>query len=285
MFRIVDGIAFEGKQSDSRFQVTVTDFLNGHREVVVQKAVDWQERGPVHPEAQPATEEELLERREANERRACRRATKVIRHRAKSQSLDTLLTLTYRANQTDRALCRLHLKLFLERMRALYRRLGLEFVYVGCFEQQARGAWHVHLGVQRIPRVLPGVDGVLVKSWNVIRAVWRRVVGEYGGNIDAGRWKFTAKKSPAKCAAYISKYVGKAFAEGEDYSKRYVWSKCEPPERTSFEVDGDELARLIAGAVEFCCESGRVLASSWFSRFGDVYYCAGESPPATRAGG
>jgi len=69
-----------------------------------------------------------------------------------------------------------------------------------------------------------------LKFFNVVRATWRAVVGELGGNVDLGRWKGNAGKSATKCAAYISKYCLKAYTDGETGSKRYrAWSVDLPP--------------------------------------------------------
>lgn len=287
MLRIVDGIVFEGKPAADRYVVTWSDFGNGHREACVQRAIDWVEDGPLDPDSilaqvargereDPAAEE----KREANARRAARRAKTNVRRRCKALGLDTLLTLTYRGLQTDLELCELHLKLFLEKMRKAFRdaKLG-EFCYVGCFEEQKRGAWHVHLACHKLPATLLASNGVKVKSYNIIRALWRKVTGEWGGTINESAKKAHSKRSAAKVAAYISKYVTKMFAAGEDHSKRYRWSRAELPERIREEVSGSELRDLIARAVTLCAEGGRVLATSWLSRFGDVFFVASESPP------
>ena len=104
------------------------------------------------------------------------------------------------------------------------RRLLPGFVYVAAFERQKRGAWHVHMAIHRLPTALP-YAGVKVKSFNVVRAVWRAVVGDLGGNIDQQRRKRWSQQSSGKLAAYLSKYMLKAFAEGEDWSNRYSGSQ------------------------------------------------------------
>eukprot|EP01038_Epipyxis_sp_PR26KG_P019506 gene19506-27637_t len=70
----------------------------------------------------------------------------------------------------------------------------------------------------------PNAVGVLskVKSFEVIRAIWRSVVKDLGGNIDVARRKASSKRSPAQIAAYIAKYIVKAFREGEAFSNRYT---------------------------------------------------------------
>lgn len=284
MLRIVDGIVFEGKPSPDRYVVTWTDFANGHREACVQRAIDWVEDGPLDPDSITAQvlrgereDPQAEEKRQANLRRAARRAKTNVRRRCKALGLDTLLTLTYRGLQTDLALCELHLKLFLEKMRRAYRDIAAgDFCYVGCFEEQKRGAWHVHLATHKLPKTLLARNGVKVKSYNVVRALWRQVVGDWGGNIDESRRKSNARRSAAKVAAYISKYVTKMFDAGEDHAKRYRWSRCDLPERQRAEFKETEFRDLMAMVAQVCAEGGRSLATMYLSRFGDVFFVAGE---------
>lgn len=293
MFRIIDGVAYEGVPSADRWHVSLVDLGHGHREACVQRAVDWTEVTSLSPlvdlgpldanEAAASYEqhhEDEAEREEKNALRSARRAKTNVRRRCKALGLDTLLTLTYRGNQTDRELCRLHVKLFLVKMRAAYRSAKLgEFVYVGTFEQQKRGAWHVHFAVQRLPKLLAAVNGVKVKAHRVIRACWLRVTGEWGGNIDDGRRRFMAVKSAAKCAAYISKYVLKNFQAGVVDKASYTWSKCDVPKPTRLEFRDTCMRELIARVVvEWGCQEGRTLCTSWLSPFKDVFYIAAENP-------
>lgn len=279
MFRIVDGIVYEGKPAQQRYRVTLRDLGHGHREASVNRCVDWVEVGPLHPDSRAAKilrgeieDPDAEDKREANIRRAARRAKSKIRQKCKAQGLDALLTLTYRVNQTDRDLCEAHLKTFLRRMRVAVK----GFAYVAFFEQQKRGAWHVHMAVRKLPTVLAASNGVRVKSFNVVRAIWRSVVGECGGNIDLGRWKGNARKSAAKCAAYISKYCLKAYADGELGSKRYRASSVEVPPPESVQFQAASLADLIDLVVAYVGEDGRELATSWLSPFKDCYFVASE---------
>ena len=281
MLRIVDGFVYEGKPSPDRFRVTLRDLGHGHREASVNRCVDWVEGWPLDPDSRAARvlrgeieDPDAEEKRESNIRRAARRAKSKIRQRCKAQGLDSLLTLTYRGNQTDRALCEVHLKAFLRRLRAAIP----GFAYVAFFEPQKRGAWHVHMAVRKLPLKLAAVNGVQVKSFNVVRAIWRSVVGEFGGNIDLGRWKGNARKSAAKCAAYISKYCLKAYADGDLGSKRYRASSVELPPAESVQLQAASLAELIDLVVSWVGEAGRVLATSWLSSFKDCYFVASERP-------
>jgi len=281
MLRIVDGFVYEGKPSPDRWEV-VTHDIGGHREASVRRCIDWVESGPLDPDSIAAQvlrgereDPNADDKREANARRAARRAKTRVRRLCKAQGLDTLLTLTYRALQDDLELAKRHFQLLSKRMA---RCLG-GFCYVAAFEPQKRGAWHVHVVTHRMPSVIVR-QGVKVKSWNVIRAMWRDIVGDLGGNIDvSGRRKLL--RSPAKCAAYVSKYVLKAFEEGADHAKRYLASRCEIPEAVRTQMRGvadADVRHLMATAFEWCSER-RSVASVWLSRFGDTFFVAAEPPP------
>ena len=79
-----------------------------------------------------------------------------------------MLTLTYRENMTDRARMARDFDVFMKRIRRIFP--GFEYVCV--FEEQKRGAWHAHLAVQRVQSHYLH-KGVLVKSYDLLRAVWR----------------------------------------------------------------------------------------------------------------
>lgn len=291
MLRIVDGMVYEGKPSPNRWYMTLADLGNGHREATIQRAIDWEESSRLDPDSIAAQvlrgereDPNADEKAEANRKRAARRAKTRVRRLCKAQGCDTLLTLTYRANQTDLELAKRHFQSFVDRMQwALTPEGGrtgtnkrAAFVYVAAFEQQKRGAWHVHIATHALPRELRARNGVRVKSFNVVRAIWRRVVGDLEGNIDQSRRKRSSKKSPARVASYLSKYILKAFEEGADFSKRYLASRCEIPPTVRLQFVAESLADLIASAVGDFVADGRVLCSSWVSRFGDVCYLAGE---------
>ena len=55
-------------------------------------------------------------------------------------------------------------------------------------------------------------QGVLVKSYDLLRAVWRAVVGQ--GNVDISRARRHSQRNIAKLAAYLSKYLSKTFDAG-----------------------------------------------------------------------
>lgn len=230
MIRIIDGVAYEGKRG-SHFKVKAVDLGGGHLEVTASRVTEWHEM-----ELTPIAMELLLENLGAQKQepgyeekkaaqhaeQSARRAKRRVRQLCKVMGVDTLLTLTYRANQEDLALCKRHLKEFNRRLL----RVLPDFAFVAAFERQDRGAWHVHLATRRIPLNLADrnhQNAVKVRSYEVIRRVWRSVVGDLGGNIDVARRKFHARKSAAQIASYIAGYIVKEFAAGEKWSNR--WTK------------------------------------------------------------
>jgi hypothetical protein len=161
------------------------------------------------------TEQELLDKAAANRERSARRARTAVRRLVKAKCLDTMLTLTYRENVTDRAVIARHLDLVIKRIR----RVIPGFQYVAVFERQKRGAWHAHLAVERIQSHYLH-KGTLVRSYDLLRAIWRAVVGDLGGNVDVSRSN-AARRSSARIAAYLSKYIGKGLQSvegGDSYS-------------------------------------------------------------------
>ncbi|RYE81472.1 MAG: hypothetical protein EOO80_00980 [Oxalobacteraceae bacterium] len=284
MLKNVAGVWFEGKPATDEWVVRTLDLGNGHKEAVISRPTVWEEMPPhlsalfgEHWEASALRdrEEQEEERKLANLKRAARRAKTRVRRTVKVLGLDAMLTLTYRANQTDLSLCKKHMKEFVRRMR----RALPGFCYVAAFEPQKRGAWHVHMAIHALPRDLAACNGVKVKSFNVVRAIWRSVVGELGGNIDQAKRKRSSRQSVGKLAAYLSKYMLKAFEEGDDWSNRYSGSAgVEIPDAVRMRFRDAQLAELI-GLVFDEVAAGVVEVSTWLSRWGDVFYMSTESPP------
>jgi hypothetical protein len=286
MLKNVAGCWFESKPADDEWVVRTLDLGNGHREAVISRPTVWQEVPPHlqrlfsdhwQATADREREERAEERREANRKRAARRAKTRVRRMVKVLGLDALLTLTYRQNQCDLDLCKRHMKEFVRRMR----RALPGFVYVAAFEQQKRGAWHVHMAIHALPRELPASNGAKVKSFNVVRAIWRSVVGELGGNIDQARRKRWSSQSTGKLAAYLSKYMLKAFEDGDDWSNRYSGSAgVEIPEAVRMRFRDAQLAQLI-DLVFGDVATGPCEISTWLSRWGDVFFISTEGPPSS----
>lgn len=279
----------EGKPAKDEFAMRLYPLGNGHQEVVISRPIVWEEVSPELAHRLGDDWEELLakqreedaeHREEANRKRAARRAKTRVRRLVKVMGLDALLTLTYRANQTDQDLCKKHMKEFVRRVR----RVLPGFQYVAAFETQKRGAWHVHLATHALPRDLPWA-GVKVKSFNVIRAIWRSVVGELGGNIDQQRRKKFSKQSSAKLAAYLSKYMMKAFEDGDDWSNRYSASTgVDVPEAVLLKFRAATMAELIGLAFDQAA-AGDCEVMTWLSNHGDTFFLATElQPPGASSG-
>ena len=232
-FRTIDGVLYRRHSTPYAFDLRVHE-LGPHVEATAMPRYGWEEVASVSPSAlsdaamaegniwvdgcwKPLqhTEQELLDKAAANRERSARRARTAVRRLVKAKCLDTMLTLTYRENVTDRAVIARHLDLVIKRIR----REIPGFQYVAVFERQKRGAWHAHLAVERIQSHYLH-KGTLVRSYDLLRAIWRAVVGELGGNVDVSRSK-AARRSSARIAAYLSKYIGKGLQSvegGDSYS-------------------------------------------------------------------
>lgn len=226
-FRIIAGALYRREPQPYAYDIRIHDLGNGHGEGVSLPRHAWHEVGLVTADALAAAEmsanhiwqdgewvpyvpsqQELLDRAARNRERSARRSRTQVRRLVKAKSLTTMLTLTYRENMEDRAKMARDFDVFMKRIRRVFP--GFEYVCV--FERQKRGAWHAHIAV---PRVLSHYlhKGTLVKSYDLLRAVWRAVVGE--GNVDVSK-AMRRSKSLAKLAGYLSKYIGKTFDENHE---------------------------------------------------------------------
>lgn len=281
MLRIIDGRLFEGKPSPDTWQVTLRRLGNGHAEASARRPIHWTECDLQGVALQHAIEshaacdaEAQEERDEANRRRAARRAKTDVRLKIKAAGMDALLTLTYRENQQQLELAKRHMKEFVRRMR----RVLPGWQYVAAFERQKRGAWHVHMATHRLPKELPASNGVKVKSFNIVRAIWRSVTGELGGNIDQAKRKHWTKQTCAKLAAYVSKYMLKAFEDGDKWSNRYSASAgLQVPPAELMEFRGVGLADII-GLLFDDIAQGACQCMTWLSDFGDCFFLSTERP-------
>jgi hypothetical protein len=102
------------------------------------------------------------------------------------------------------------------------------FEYIAVFERQKRGAWHAHIAVKRVLSHYLS-RGKLVRSYDLLRSMWRGVVGADNGNVDVSRNR-RVQRSAAKLAAYLSKYIGKEFGQAEKHVNSYSASgRALPP--------------------------------------------------------
>jgi hypothetical protein len=278
-------VAYLGESTD-RFRVRAVDLGHGHIEASAVRELAWNEVD-WSPEYlsdvmdcidKANAEEDPAEARLRDRQRAARRAKTRVRRLCKVMASDTLLTLTYKGNQTDLDLCKRHLKAFNRRMLTVLP----DFCMVACFEPQQRGAWHVHIATRGIPAALPGQRGEW-RSFNVIRAIWRAVAGEWGGNIDLQRRKFNSQKSAAQVAAYIAKYIGKTFEEGGIEAGKNRWTKygqVEVPETQDLgTVDTlREAIELTYGLLS----DGQSVSTARLDRWQDWFFVSGEIRPTRR---
>lgn len=234
MHKIIGDTLYARHTTPHSHDIRVHDLGHGHLEAVVMPRYAWYEVGAVTPSAlndhaasqgciwvdgawQPYTPsaQELLDKAARNVERSARRAKTKVRRLCKAKGLTTMVTLTYRENMIDRDRMARDFDVFVKRMR----RVVPEFQYVCVFERQKRGAWHAHIAV---PRVLSHYlhKGVLVRSYDLLRSMWRGVVGVDGGNIDVSRNKRLGR-SAARLASYLAKYISKGFSESATAGDSY----------------------------------------------------------------
>ncbi len=137
-----------------------------------------------------------------NRARSCRRAKQKVQRSCLTIQADRMATLTTRANITDR---QEFFKYFAKWARLVRKQFAGKFQYIACAEKQKRGAWHIHLAMDKFYPV------------KIMQALWERVVGRGNGNYDIS---FKHKVSPVKIAKYIAKYIAKDFAKEKDMSAK-----------------------------------------------------------------
>lgn len=240
MNRIIDGTLYTRHEVPYAHDLKVHMLGHGHVEAVVLPRYGWSETGALSEIARldyaevlrtfndGLTPAEKLAKLCENKERATRRARTKVRRLAKAKGLTTLLTLTYRENMVDRARMQRDLDVFLKRVR----RVIPGFQYVCVFERQKRGAWHAHLAVEKVLSHYLAA-GRLVRSYDLLRSMWRAVVGADNGNVDVSRNK-RLQRSAAKLAAYLSKYIGKTFDQAEKHVNAYSASGRALPRAMTF---------------------------------------------------
>lgn len=226
-YRYIDGALYRRETTPYSYDLRIHDLGHGQVEATALPRYGWSEVSATDEALSAAamsqtnvwdmaagewvanklSEAELLERAAMNRDRSARRARTKVRRLVKSKNLDTMITLTYRENMLDRAKMARDFDVFIKRIR----RIIPTFEYVCVFEMQKRGAWHAHIAVQRVQSHYLH-KGTLVKSYDMIRAVWRAVVGE--GNIDVSRSLRKQQRNVGKLAGYLSKYLSKTFEDG-----------------------------------------------------------------------
>lgn len=256
---------------------------NGVLERSARRSVQWEEIFEFTPEhwarvkeqaardAEALSDKEREEKRLQNLRRAARRAKTACRRVIIAEGFNELLTLTYRENQGDRALCKQHFAAWVRRMK---KALG-GFRFCASFERQERGAMHVHIATHKLPEHAK-YKGVRVKAWQVGTRIWRDIVGAdnglcyVGGSTRHGGRR--RNLSLAKMAGYVSKYILKDFEDHPDDSNRYhrSWGTVVPP------LERLELFGLSDfDAIKLCFErsESQVLHSIKYRPFGSIWLC------------
>ncbi len=283
-FDLSTATAFEGKSADW-YKVKAYDLGNGQIEATASRGMVWQEQDwepSVIVDYLAAKDRHLQETEEERGQRyaeqSARRAKKRVRHLCKAMGTDSLLTLTYRALMTDLDRCKAHVKEFNRRLK----RWLPGFQFVAGFEQQKRGAWHVHIATAGIPNFFMEGNrlGVpcKVKSYDLLRRIWRAVVGDLGGNVDLSRRKAKGSRCAA-IAAYIAKYITKEFAEGEKWSNRYAkYGACEVPLPVDLGVFAN-LQEAIEAAFSVVMPEQQV-NRSFLPYFKDYFFVSAEPPPS-----
>lgn len=256
---------------------------NGVLERSARRIVQWKEIFEFTPEhwarvkeqaareAEAMSDKERQEKRLQNLRRAARRAKTACRRAIISEGFNELLTLTYRENQEDRALCKLHFKEWVRRMKKSLK----GFRYCASFERQQRGAMHVHIATHKLPQHAD-YKGVKVKAWEVGTRIWRDIVGANNGLCYVGGTTRHGGRrrnlSLAKMAGYVSKYILKDFEDHPEESNRYSRSNgVQVPKPEKLDLYG--LSDL--DAIELCFErlQNQVLHSIKYRPFGSIWLC------------
>ncbi|CAM3419825.1 hypothetical protein [Delftia tsuruhatensis] len=275
--------------------------VNGHRETSFRNAVVWTESA-LRPPPEMSREDYLaqfegeelavrlrelekedLERKQKQQEKNAGRAKSACRWFIKANGLNELLTITYRENQEDRALCKLHFKEWVRRMK---RALGGQFVYCAAFERQERGAMHVHVACHKLPKHVMH-KGVKIEAWRLGTEVWRAIVGAdnglcfVGGRNKSGN-RYTRTRSIAKIAAYVSKYIMKDYLGAPGESNRYSRSDkrdgvADMPKAERIRIWGRTFEEMVELA--FDCRDGEVIVSHRITRDdfrGDRYWLVTE---------
>jgi len=157
------------------------------------------------------------ERQEKNARMNRYRRTKAVHYCCRQIVADRMLTLTFRQNITDLAEAAKLFKTFCE----IAKRQGLINNYIGVFEQQKRGAWHMHIALGEYVSVTK------------TRAIWQKILKKrnYDGQVNVASFRGGYKKRTKSISGYLCKYLTK------DSDINYIRSRDMPkPEVKTYAV-------------------------------------------------
>lgn len=258
------------------YRVSIQRLGNGHAEASITRYTTLSEPPSWFGQPDPFKEPPDVEE---NKRRAARRAKSIVRKKCKVMGVDSLWTLTYKENMTDEETLMRHWRAFSLRVRDLFP----GWSYVAAVERQQRGAFHIHIATHRLPATIKhngkhvSTSGLRVKSWDVMRRIWRAVTGSHGGAFNEKKRAFHSRSKAHKIAKYISKYVGKAFEDAEAGKHRYWVSKgIEIPAAQVMLFKQENLAGLIE-LVHTELSAGLCEIGSFFSRERGVFWLSTES--------
>lgn len=294
-YRVINGTLYARDQTPSAFKTNVHNLGHGYVEAVIFPHYSWFEVGDISEsaaadilmakdhiyidgawqKAEP-TESEKLDKLARNRERATRRAKTTMRRIVKSRNLSTMLTFTYRENQLDRARIVRDLDAMIKRVR----RVIPDFQYLYVLERQKRGAWHAHFAVKRIQsHYVKG--GAVVKSYDMLRAMWRGVVGADNGMVDV-KHRQANRRGIEGLVGYLHKYFGKDFGDGQPGENSYCASGRALPPPTRAEYRGHTLqygVDVLLGSLRPLLSSGSKIGT--FELDGGGYYFALSPPPRT----
>lgn len=183
-------------------------------------------------------------------RRSVARTKAGMYDRLRQIQADRLLTLTVRDNVTGLDQFKGYVQRFLKGIRSL----PFTFHYVAVFEQQKRGAWHVHFAIQGF------------KDVRILRRLWLSIVKQVGGNVDISRMPTRTHR----LCAYLVKYIAKNIEAVGLNKKRYWSSKGIPnPEKNRFYMHSRNIEGMLKEVAELCAFLG-LNSSPWLSPDGTV---------------
>ena len=166
--------------------IKVTKFADGTNTVCVY---------PPRPPTGCKSEVLPIDRQERNKRMNKYRRTKAIHYCVRQIVADRLLTLTVRENLTD---IKTASRLFREFCETA-KRHGVIKKYVGVFERQKRGAWHLHIALGEYVNI------------SKARFIWQHLLGKkgYEGQVNVTQFRGGSKKRTRGLAGYLCKYLTK----------------------------------------------------------------------------
>lgn len=202
--------------------------------------------------------------------RACRRASRAVRHYVRRLEADHLLTVTYRENMQDFERAKSDWRAFVRLVHVKYP----EWRYVVITELQQRGAIHFH----------GAVVGYQDVSW--LRRCWWRVVGQGMGNIDVkGPPKRFAEGGgktwkASKLAGYLTKYMSKGFNISLHHAHRYWASLGLPPVKVSaWYLEARDFSEAIRLTYSLVGGGEGASVRQWLHESADFYFVSSDIPP------